>query len=83
MALSGLPQVGCDAYPLGQEGCLGLKDHAESGARQGEVGQVDRTEKSGILQFASFSEFCHFLLRDLVCILLDLYLSISLGGVLI
>ena len=50
---------------------------------EGEVGQVDRTGKSGILQFASFSEFCHFLLRDLVCILLDLYLSISFGGVLI
>ena len=39
--------------------------------REGKVGQVDRTEKSGILQFASFSEFCHFLLRDLVCILLE------------
>ena len=41
VAPPGLPQVGCDAHPLGQEGRLGLKDHAESGAGQGEVGQVD------------------------------------------
>ena len=47
------------------------------------VGQVDRTETSGILQFGHFSEFCHFLLTDLVRILLDFYLSISFGGVLI
>ena len=50
---------------------------------EGKVGQVDRTQKRGILQFGSFSEFCHFLLRDLVCTLLDFYLSISFGGVLI
>lgn len=33
---------------LGQEGRLGLKDHAESGARQGEVGQVDGAPPSEV-----------------------------------